>query len=68
MIAGGWARNTFADVLILIALLSFVGIVFWIVSHERRKEITSRWQTFSVATYFGGLGISFAFFQVFFVL
>ncbi len=68
VIAGGWARNTFADVLILIALLSFVGIVFWIVSHERRKEITSRWQTFSVATYFGGLGISFAFFQVFFVL
>lgn len=67
-IAGGWERTTFSDGLILIALLGFTGIVFWIVSQERRKEITSRWQTFSVATYFGGLGISFAFFQVFFVL
>lgn len=68
VIAGGWARTTFSDLLILVALLSFAGIVFWIVSQERRKEVTSRWQTFSVATYFGGLGISFAFFQVFFVL
>lgn len=67
-VAGGWARSTFSDLLIAVALVSFSGIVFWIVSQERRKEITSRWQTFSVATYFGGLGISFAFFQVFFVL
>lgn len=68
VIAGGWTRTTYSDFLILVALLSFAGIVFWIVSQERRKEVTSRWQTFSVATYFGGLGISFAFFQVFFVL
>lgn len=68
VISGGWARTTFSDLLILVALLGFAAIVFWIVSQERRKEITSRWQTFSVATYFGGLGISFAFFQVFFVM
>lgn len=68
VISGGWVRTTFSDLLILVALLCFAAIVFWIVSQERRKEITSRWQTFSVATYFGGLGVSFAFFQVFFVL
>lgn len=45
-----------------------LGLIFWVTRQERRKELASRWQTASVATYFGGLGMSFAFFHVFFVL
>lgn len=63
-----WTSGAFPNVLLGLTALMFCGIVFWIVSQERRKEITSRWQTFSVATYFGGLGVSFAFFEVFFVM
>lgn len=63
-----WSKGPLSNVLIGFIALLFCGIVYWIVSQERRKEITSRWQTFSVATYFGGLGISFAFFEVFFVM
>lgn len=63
-----WTSGVFPSVLVGITGLLFCGLVYWIVSQERRKEITSRWQTFSVATYFGGLGISFAFFEVFFVM
>lgn len=63
-----WTSGPFPSVLLALTAILFCGIVYWIVSQERRKEITSRWQTFSVATYFGGLGISFAFFEVFFVM
>lgn len=51
-----------------IAILALLGLIYWVARQERRKGIASRWQTASVATYFGGLGMSFAFFHVFFVL
>lgn len=51
-----------------LAILVVLGLIAWVAVQERRKGLASRWQTASVATYFGGLGVSFAFFQVFFVL
>lgn len=51
-----------------VAVLALIGLIVWVARQERRKGIASRWQTASVATYFGGLGMSFAFFHVFFVL
>jgi hypothetical protein len=63
-----WSKGPIFSILSGSIAVLFFGIVYWIVSQERRKEMTSRWQTFSVATFFGGLGISFAFFEVFFVM
>jgi hypothetical protein len=51
-----------------LAVVVVLGLIVWVAMQERRKGLASRWQTASVATYFGGLGVSFAFFQVFFVL
>ena len=45
-----------------------LALIVWVAMQERRKGVASRWQTASVATYFGGLGMSFAFFFVFFAL
>lgn len=50
------------------AIVFVVGLIVWIAMQERRKGLASRWQTASVATYFAGLGLSFAFFQTYFVL
>lgn len=50
------------------AIVFVVGLIIWVAMQERRKGLASRWQTASVATYFAGLGLSFAFFQAFFVL
>lgn len=47
---------------------AFIILLIGIALHERRKGVASKWQTVSVATYFGGLGLSFGFFLVFFVL
>ncbi len=51
-----------------IAILAVLGLIAGVAMQERRKGLASRWQTASMATYFGGLGMSFALFQVFFVL
>ncbi len=55
-------------VVMWLAIVFVLGLIVWVAMQERRKGLASRWQTASVATYFGGLGIAFAFFQVFFVL
>lgn len=62
------APISFNPTVLWLTIAFVLGLVGWISMQERRKELASRWQTASVATYFAGLGISFAFFQVFFVL
>lgn len=51
-----------------IAIVFIFGLIAWVAMQERRKGLASRWQTASVATYFAGLGLSFAFFQTYFVM
>lgn len=50
------------------ALSAFVliALIAWITAKERRKGVASQWQTFSIAVFFGGLGLSFALFSTFF--
>lgn len=62
------APSTLSRTVMWLAVVAVLGLIVWVAMQERRKGIASRWQTASVATYFGGLGMSFAFFQVFFVL
>lgn len=62
------AASTEARVVMWAAILAVLGLIGWVAMQERRKGLASRWQTASVATYFGGLGLSFAFFQAYFVL
>lgn len=50
---------------LLVAIVMLIAGVSW---QERRKELASRWQTASVATYFAGLGLSSAFFIAFFLM
>lgn len=50
------------------SVLALIGLIVWVARQERRRGLASRWQSASVATYFSGLGMSFAFFHVFFVL
>lgn len=51
-----------------VAIFAVLGLIGWVAMQERRKGLASRWQTASVATYFAGLGLSFALFQTYFVL
>jgi hypothetical protein len=55
----GWLLGV-ASATVLIALIA------WIAAKERRKGVASQWQTFSIAIFFGGLGLSFALFSTFF--
>ncbi|MBK7891449.1 MAG: hypothetical protein IPJ84_11555 [Bdellovibrionales bacterium] len=55
----GWLLGA-ASATVLIALIA------WITAKERRKGVASQWQTFSIAIFFGGLGLSFALFSTFF--
>lgn len=43
-----------------------IALTAWIAAKERRKGVASQWQTFSIAIFFGGLGLSFALFSTFF--
>lgn len=61
------SHSSVNQALIWITLLILLALIIWIAGQERRKGVASRWQTASIATYFAGLGISFAFFFVFFV-
>ncbi|MBL7687636.1 MAG: anti-sigma factor antagonist [Bdellovibrionaceae bacterium] len=55
----GWLLGV-ASAAVLIALTA------WVAAKERRKGVASQWQTFSIAIFFGGLGLSFALFSTFF--
>lgn len=55
----GWLLGA-ASAAVLVALIA------WIAAKERRKGVASQWQTFSIAIFFGGLGLSFALFSTFF--
>ena len=57
------SRTLFWALIVLV-----LALIVWVAMQERRKGLASRWQTASVATYFAGLGVSFAFFQTYFVL
>lgn len=67
-LSGASPSGMLNDMLATSAVVLFLGIFAWIGTQERRKGVASRWQALSVAMYFGGLGLSFGFFCVFFML
>lgn len=55
----GWILGTAAAVML-------IALTVWIAAKERRRGVDSRWQTFSIVVFFGGLGLAFSLFSTFF--
>lgn len=49
-----------------VSAIVLITLIAWITAKERRKGVASQWQTFSIAIFFGGLGLAFALFSTFF--